>query len=236
MEKKLLKTGEAVDMAIAHYGFETKELALALYEHGGPRESSGNPEAKLKKLLKKWLKESLSSLPYDDKESVWDHYAKHEEKYGSDRLLPKFVVQQWYMELDRDKFKRLFERIGETPKSLEETQGAIERENERINKSEMEKNRDFDYGTAKDYAQEVEEVLRIAAKSELERKKIECLWNNYLDENGYIFGEEQERAFIEDFCIKDIMHDNGDYGAMYQELTKKLSDINNYCKEEKWNG
>ena len=225
MEAKYLKTGQSIDMAIEYYGYTTWELAEKVY--GGRNPDCVN---KLRKRLKKWLKEALVDLPYDNDETVWDHYAKDKSKESSDRLLPEFVVQRWYMEIHRERFREFFRKIEEQPVRLEKTKEAIDREEERLTEAERTHYGVEPYSSDMDYSKIVRETSEHAAKAEIAEQKFKLLWEDYMSMIGKDFSETQERKFIDEWCKRDLLISDNDYGATYQELDRKLKDIRNYFK------
>lgn len=224
MEDRYLKTGQAVDRAIDYYGYTTGELAEIVY--GGRNPDCVN---KLRKRLKKWLYEALRDLPYDSEESVWDHYAKDKNKENSDRLLPEFVVQRWYMEIHRERFREFFSKLEEQPVALEKTTQAFIREKDRLEEAEEEalfENRP--YSSDIDYAEEFRHTSKDAAKKEIVKQKLQILWEYYMESIGKTFSDRQEHNFVKDWYKRDMLINAGDYGIIFQELDAKLKDIQNY--------
>ena len=97
---------------------------------------------------------------------------------------------------------------------------------------------DFDdYSSEPDFAAEAQRASEEGARQEIERQKElllkDYIWEKFQLEKGVIFGEDQERIFIRDFCLRDDLIGSEDFGVMYQELDKKLADIENYFEKQR---
>ena len=234
MEERRLKTGQAIEMAVSYYGFTMNKLAMQVY----PQKDRMKAEVLLRKRLKGWYSNALTNLPYDDNESVWDHYAKDKSKDSSDRLIPVRFVQHWYMIIDRERFKELFRNIQQRPNPVKGTFEQFELERDRIDEREYEKNYDIDSDierslSGQTLADDSQNASIVAAKNEIERQKFLLLWQEYLRTNGVFFGEEEEQRYIEDFCLRDDKHESENHDLVFQELDEHLKDIRNYFRHKK---
>jgi hypothetical protein len=234
MDIKYLKTGEAVDEAINYYGYSTMELAGKLYY----MEDRLTAKRKLHNRIKTWLKNAMMEIPYEKNVSVWDYYVIDGNKKKSDRLIPDFYIQRWYMQIDRERFVKLIGRIEKLPEPLKRTAESYKQKEELLERSEYDKVFEIgvenDISPTSDLAAEDMKLSEQAARKNIEKQKKELLWpwlwEKYVSENGIIFGEEQEEKYIREFYEIEELIRREDYGIMYQELDDRLSDIQNYFK------
>lgn len=235
MEERRVKSGEAIEMAVSYYGFTMDELAMQKYPR---KEDRMKAKKTLQRLLKSWYSKALSNLPYDENESVWDHYAKDKSMDSPDRLIPVRFVQHWYMVIDRERFKDLFRSIQRRPNPVKGTFEQFELERELIDERERKKDYDIDADkeftlSGQTFADEIQMTSIVAAKKEIERQKFLLLWQEYLKINGVFFGEEEEQRYIEDFCLRDDRHESENHDLIFQELNDRLKDIRNYFRHKK---
>ena len=171
MDIKYLKTGEAVDEAINYYGYSTMELAGKLYY----MEDRLTAKRKLHNRIKTWLKNAMMEIPYEKNVSVWDYYVIDGNKKKSDRLIPDFYIQRWYMQIDRERFVKLIGRIEKLPEPLKRTAESYKQKEELLERSEYDKVFEIgvenDISPTSDLAAEDMKLSEQAARKNIEKQK-----------------------------------------------------------------